>query len=89
MLRSSVFRVVDCCTRKAWWVIVLAVALAVASTAYTARYFAISSREEAAAYLAHPTLGPRLRECCRLTTLVEGRSAREIEKGKSQQVMPC
>jgi uncharacterized protein (DUF1810 family) len=44
----------------------------------TARYFAISSREEAAAYLAHPTLGPRLRECCRLTTLVEGRSAREI-----------
>jgi uncharacterized protein (DUF1810 family) len=44
----------------------------------TARYFAIGSREEAAAYLAHPTLGPRLCECCRLTTLVEGRSAREI-----------
>jgi len=28
--------------------------------------FAISSREEAAAYLAHPVLGPRLRECTRL-----------------------
>jgi uncharacterized protein (DUF1810 family) len=44
----------------------------------TARCFAIASRAEAAAYLAHPVLGPRLRECCRLVTLVEGRSAREI-----------
>ncbi len=44
----------------------------------TARYFAIASRAEAAAYLEHPVLGPRLRECCRLATLVEGRSAREI-----------
>jgi uncharacterized protein (DUF1810 family) len=44
----------------------------------TARYFAISSRAEAIAYLAHPILGTRLRECCRLTTLVEGRSARDI-----------
>ena len=43
-----------------------------------ARRFAIASREEAAAYLAHPLLGPRLRECCRLTTQVEGRSARQI-----------
>jgi uncharacterized protein (DUF1810 family) len=44
----------------------------------TARYFAIRSREEAAAYLAHPILGPRLRECCRLAIQVEGRSAHEI-----------
>ncbi len=44
----------------------------------TARYFAIASRAEAAAYLEHPILGPRLRECCHLATLVEGRSAREI-----------
>ena len=44
----------------------------------TARFYAISSRAEAAAYLAHPILGPRLRECCRLVTLVEGRSARQI-----------
>jgi uncharacterized protein (DUF1810 family) len=43
-----------------------------------ARHFAIASRAEAAAYLAHPVLGPRLRECCRLATLVEGRSARQI-----------
>ncbi|KOF55503.1 MULTISPECIES: DUF1810 domain-containing protein [unclassified Achromobacter] len=29
----------------------------------TARYYGIASREEAAAYLGHPVLGPRLREC--------------------------
>jgi uncharacterized protein (DUF1810 family) len=44
----------------------------------TARMFAISSREEAQAYLNHAILGPRLRECSQLVTLVEGRSARQI-----------
>jgi uncharacterized protein (DUF1810 family) len=43
-----------------------------------ARKFAISSREEAAAYLNHPILGPRLRHCTRLITLVEGRSIDQI-----------
>jgi uncharacterized protein (DUF1810 family) len=47
----------------------------------TARFFAIASRAEAAAYLAHPILGARLRECCRLATRVEGRSAHEIFGG--------
>ena len=40
--------------------------------------FAISSLDEAKAYLAHPVLGPRLRECARLALDVEGRTAREI-----------
>jgi uncharacterized protein (DUF1810 family) len=40
--------------------------------------FAISSREEAEAYLEHPILGPRLRECTRLVNLVEGRGISEI-----------
>jgi uncharacterized protein (DUF1810 family) len=44
----------------------------------TARKFAISGLDEARAYLAHPILGARLRECCRLVNLVEGRSARQI-----------
>src|ERR1700730_15166289 len=43
-----------------------------------ARKFAISSREEAEAYLNHPILGPRLRHCTRLITLVEGRSIDQI-----------
>lgn len=32
------------------------------------RKYAIRSADEAAAYLAHPVLGPRLRECARLVT---------------------
>jgi len=43
-----------------------------------ARRFAIASREEAAAYLAHGILGPRLRECTSLVNAVEGRTVTEI-----------
>ena len=42
------------------------------------RRYAISGLDEARAYLAHPILGPRLRECVRLVLAVEGRSAHEI-----------
>jgi uncharacterized protein (DUF1810 family) len=40
--------------------------------------FAISSLDEAEAYLKHPVLGSRLRECTRLVVLVEGRSINQI-----------
>lgn len=40
--------------------------------------FAIASRAEAEAYLNHPVLGPRLRECTRLLNRIEGRSARQV-----------
>jgi len=40
--------------------------------------FGISSLEEARAYLAHPILGPRLRECTRLVLSVKGSSITEI-----------
>jgi uncharacterized protein (DUF1810 family) len=43
-----------------------------------ANAFGIASREEAAAYLKHAVLGPRLRECTRLVNLVEGRSIERI-----------
>lgn len=39
-----------------------------------AQKFAISSRAETEAYLAHPVLGPRLRECTRLVTAIPNRS---------------
>ena len=42
------------------------------------QHFAIGSLDEARAYLAHPVLGPRLRECARLVLAVEGRTAEEI-----------
>ncbi len=38
----------------------------------TARHYAISGLEEAKAYLNHSILGPRLVECCRLVTLIQG-----------------
>jgi uncharacterized protein (DUF1810 family) len=40
--------------------------------------FAIGSLDEAKAYLAHPVLGLRLRDCAQLALDVEGRTAREI-----------
>ncbi len=43
-----------------------------------ARLYAIGSATEASAYLAHPRLGPRLRECTDLVLRIEGRSAHEI-----------
>jgi len=43
-----------------------------------AQRYAISSREEAEAYLAHPVLGSRLRECTTLVTHIEDRSVTEI-----------
>ena len=43
-----------------------------------AERYAIKSLDEARAYLAHPTLGPRLAECVEAALGVEGRSAREI-----------
>ena len=41
-------------------------------------YYGIGSLEEAAAYLRHPVLGPRLRECTMLVNGVEGRAIGEI-----------
>lgn len=43
-----------------------------------AQRFAISTREEAEAYSAHPVLGPRLVECTGLVNAVEGRSIGQI-----------
>lgn len=40
--------------------------------------FAISSLDEARAYLAHPVLGERLRRCVELVLQVENRSAHQI-----------
>ena len=40
--------------------------------------FAIASLDEAKAYLAHPVLGARIRECATLALDVEAKTAREI-----------
>jgi uncharacterized protein (DUF1810 family) len=43
-----------------------------------AQRFGIASRDEAAAYLEHGVLGPRLKECTALVNAVERRTIREI-----------
>jgi uncharacterized protein (DUF1810 family) len=43
--------------------------------------YAISSLCEAKAYLAHPVLGPRLREAARILTELSGRTAEEVLGG--------
>ena len=45
------------------------------------RFYAIGSLDEARAYLAHPVLGPRLRECASLVLATQDRSAEAIFGG--------
>lgn len=47
-------------------------------TSAMAQHYGIASLAEARAYLAHPVLGERLRECCQLMLAVPDRSAHEI-----------
>ena len=47
----------------------------------TARRYAVSGLAEARAYLEHPVLGPRLRECCEALLEMPGRSAEDILGG--------
>lgn len=44
----------------------------------TAQYFAIASRQEAAAYAEHPVLGARLRECAALVLHVDNKSLEQV-----------
>ena len=51
----------------------------------TARHYAIGSLAEARAYLVHPVLGPRLRECSAALLDVQGRTAVQILGGIDAQ----
>ncbi len=44
----------------------------------TSKFYAVKSCEEALAYLNHPVLGKRLKECAETVLAVENRSASEI-----------
>jgi uncharacterized protein (DUF1810 family) len=43
-----------------------------------AQRYAISSGDEAIAYVDHPVLGPRLRECTAIVNAIEGRTAHQV-----------
>ena len=63
--------------RSHWMWFVFPQIAGLGSSAMAQRY-ALRSLEEAKAYLAHPILGERLRECAAIVAGLEGRSAREI-----------
>jgi uncharacterized protein (DUF1810 family) len=44
----------------------------------TAQHFGLDTLAEAQAYLAHPLLGPRLKQCTQAVLRVQGRSALQI-----------
>jgi uncharacterized protein (DUF1810 family) len=44
----------------------------------TSKYYAIHSPSEAVAYLNHPVLGRRLRECANMIVAIEGKTVSEI-----------
>jgi uncharacterized protein (DUF1810 family) len=64
--------------KRSHWIWFVFPQLAGLGRSSTAERYGISSLDEARAYLAHPVLGPRLRECVRLVARIEGRSADDI-----------
>ena len=63
--------------RSHWMWFVFPQVTGLGNSAMAARY-AIGSLDEARAFLAHPVLGARLRECTRLVLDVQGRSVEAI-----------
>lgn len=63
--------------RSHWMWFVFPQIAGLGSSAMAQRY-ALGSRDEARAYLAHPVLGPRLRECTELVNAVVNRGIRQI-----------
>jgi uncharacterized protein (DUF1810 family) len=64
--------------KRAHWMWFVFPQLAGLGSSPLSRYYAIKTLAEAEAYLAHPVLGARLRECAEATLGVKGRSAADI-----------
>lgn len=60
------------------WIWFIFPQLAALGQSATAKRYGIKSKDEAAAYLAHPILGSRLRECTGLVNQVDGSTAHDI-----------
>lgn len=64
--------------KRSHWIWFIFPQIAGLGSSPTAARYAISSLDEARAYLRHEQLGPRLHECVRLVNAVQGRSIAEI-----------
>jgi uncharacterized protein (DUF1810 family) len=77
-LYESVLRELRAGRKAGHWMWFVFPQLAGLGRSETSRFYAIVSLEEARAYLAHPILGARLRECATAVLRVDGRSAEQI-----------
>jgi uncharacterized protein (DUF1810 family) len=64
--------------KRSHWIWFIFPQVAELGSSPTAARYAISSLDEARAYLRHALLGPRLHECAQLVNAVQGRSIGEI-----------
>jgi uncharacterized protein (DUF1810 family) len=64
--------------KRSHWIWYIFPQIAGLGSSATAARYAISSLDEARAYLGHDVLGPRLRECTRLVNAIEHRSIADI-----------
>ena len=64
--------------KKSHWMWFIFPQLAGLGHSAVAQRYALSSRDEAVAFLDHAMLGPRLRECTALVNAVEGRTIHHI-----------
>jgi uncharacterized protein (DUF1810 family) len=64
--------------KRSHWIWFIFPQVAGLGSSQTAARYAISSLDEARAYLRHALLGPRLHECAQLVNAVQGRSIGEI-----------
>jgi uncharacterized protein (DUF1810 family) len=64
--------------KRSHWIWFIFPQIAGLGSSPTAARYAISSLDEARAYLRHELLGPRLHECAQLVNAVQGRSIGEI-----------
>src|SRR6187200_3380600 len=75
---DRVLRELTAGSKQSHWMWFVFPQLAGLGSSPTARAYAISSVDEARAYLAHPVLGPRLVECAALAAAVEVGSAAAV-----------
>ena len=64
--------------KRSHWIWYIFPQVAGLGSSTTSDRYAIKSRREAAAYLDHPVLGPRLIECANALLQLEGKTAEEV-----------
>jgi uncharacterized protein (DUF1810 family) len=64
--------------KRSHWIWFVFPQIAGLGSSATAAHYAVSSLDEARAYLRHEVLGPRLRECAQLVNAIQGRTIRQI-----------